>query len=128
LYNACLEEGGSLLLTARQAPGSWRPVLADLGSRLRAAAAIGIDPPDDALLSAVLAKHFADRQVRVASDVIAYLVRRMERSPAAAKEIVAALDRAALSRRGAITIPLTNEVLAARPNQCLPPGSDAGVT
>jgi chromosomal replication initiation ATPase DnaA len=128
LYNACLEAGGSLLLTARQAPGPWQPALADLGSRLRAAPAVGINPPDDPLLGAVLAKHFADRQVRVAPEVIVYLVRHIERSLAAAKEIAAALDDAALSRSGAITIPLANQVLAARPNQCLPPGSDAGVT
>ena len=43
------------------------------------------------LLGAVLAKHFADRQVRVAPEVIAYLVRHMERSLAAAGEIAAAL-------------------------------------
>jgi len=128
LYNACLEAGGSLLLTARQAPGPWRPALADLGSRLRAAPAVGINRPDDALLAAVLAKHFADRQVRVAPEVIAYLICRMERSLAAAKEIAADLDHAALSRSGAITIPLTNQVLAARPRHYLPPGSDAGVT
>ena len=43
LYNFCLEEGGSLLLTARQQPGLWPMTLADLGSRLRAAPAVGID-------------------------------------------------------------------------------------
>jgi len=128
LHNACLEAGGGLLLTARRAPGPWRPALADLGSRLRAAPAVGIDLPDDTLLGAVLAKHFADRQVRVAPEVIAYLVRHMERSLAAAGEIAAALDQAALSLSGAITIPLANRVLAASTDHSLPPGSDAAVT
>ncbi len=128
LYNACLEAGGGVLLTAQQAPGSWQPVLADLGSRLRAAPAVGIDRPDDSLLGAVLAKHFADRQVRVAPEVIAYLVRHMERSLAAAGEIAAALDQAALSLSGAITIPLANRVLATPADHPLPPGRDAAVT
>ncbi len=128
LYNACLEAGGSLLLTSRQAPGPWRPALADLGSRLRAAPAVGIDLPDDSLLAAVLAKHFADRQVRVAPEVILFLVRHMERSLAAAGEIAAALDHAALSGRAAITIPLANRVLAVATDHGFSPGSDAGVT
>jgi chromosomal replication initiation ATPase DnaA len=127
LFNACVEVGGSLLLTAQRAPGPWRPALADLGSRLRAAPAVGIDLPDDPLLGAVLAKHFADRQVRVASEVIAYLVRHIERSLGAAGEIAVALDQVALSRGCAITIPLANRVLAARTAQPLPPG-DAGIT
>jgi chromosomal replication initiation ATPase DnaA len=128
LYNACLEGGGSLLLTARQVPGPWRPALADLSSRLRAAPAVEINLPDDLLLAAVLAKRFADRQVRVGSEVIAYLVRHMERSLAAAGQIAAALDQAALSRSGAITVPLANRVLAAQTDHYQPPGSDAGVT
>lgn len=126
-YNACAETGGTLLLTARQTPASWRPVLADLGSRLRAAPAVGIGAPDDALLGAVLAKHFADRQVRVPAELIAYLVRNIERSLAAAAQIVADLDQAALSRGGAVTIPLAHRVLAMRGSRPTPPDYDAGI-
>jgi chromosomal replication initiation ATPase DnaA len=128
LFNACREGGGGLLLTARVAPGRWPFKLPDLGSRLRAAFAVGIGLPDDALLGAVLAKHFADRQVRVASEVIAYLVGHMERSLAAAAEVAAALDQLALSSGGAITVPLARRLLDERNDQPLPPGSDAAVT
>jgi chromosomal replication initiation ATPase DnaA len=131
LFNACLEAGGALLLTARQAPGPWPVALADLRSRLRAAPAVGIGPPDDALLAAVLAKHFADRQLRVAAEVIAYLVRHIERSLAAARATAAVLDEAALHRNGAITIPLAHSVLNAQPVRSHRPSrddSDAGVT
>jgi chromosomal replication initiation ATPase DnaA len=128
LINACVELAGNLLLTSRQAPADWRIALPDLRSRLRAVPAVGIDQPDDALLSAVLLKHFADRQVRVGAEVIAYLVSHMERSLATAHEIAAALDGAALRRQGAITIRLANEVLAERPDQFASRDSDAGVT
>src|SRR5262249_37737737 len=37
LYNSCIEHQGSLLIAACRPPGSWRIVLADLRSRLRAA-------------------------------------------------------------------------------------------
>jgi len=128
LFNMCVEEGGTLLLTTRQRPGSWRPNLADLGSRLRGALAAGIGEPGDSLLGAVLAKHFADRQVRVPSEVIVHLASRIERSFTAAAEIAAALDHAAFSSGGAITVSLARRVLAQRADQRLPPGSEPGVT
>jgi chromosomal replication initiation ATPase DnaA len=112
LFNACGEAEGNLLLTSRHAPALWPVTLADLRSRVRASLSVGIDLPDDSLLGAVLGKHFADRQVLVAPEVILYLVRRMERSLAAAAEIAAALDTAALARGSAITIPLAQRVLS----------------
>jgi chromosomal replication initiation ATPase DnaA len=128
VFNACRERGGSLLLTARAAPGSWQPALDDLGSRLRGALAVGIGLPDDALLGAVLAKHFADRQVLVAPEVIGYLVGHMERSLAAAARVAAALDRAALSAGGAITMPLARRILVEPADHPVPPDSDPTVT
>jgi chromosomal replication initiation ATPase DnaA len=130
LFNACLEASGGLLLTARPAPLRWPVALADLRSRLRAAPAVGLGPPDDLLLGAVLAKHFADRQLQVAADVIAYLVGQIERSLAAAAETAALLDQAALRGNGAVTIPLARRVLGARTGQSRlsPRASDAGAT
>ena len=128
LHNSCLECQGSLLITARQPPGSWNFVLKDLGSRLRAALAVGIGLPDDALLGAVLVKQFADRQLSVTPEMIAYLIKRLERSFAAAADIVARLDAAALRDGCAVTIPLARNVLAQGGNQPFPPASDSGVT
>lgn len=113
LYNFCLESRGSVLMIARRAPGHWRIGLQDLRSRLRAALTAEIGPPDDSLLGAVLVKHFADRQLAVGPEIIAYLLRRMERSFGAAAEIVARLDAAALREQAAITIPLLRTVLTA---------------
>ncbi len=127
LFNACVEVGGNLLLTSQQGPGIWRPALADLGSRLRALSAVAIGPPDDALLAAVLVKLFADRQLRVGPGVITYLVNRIERSLAAAATIVAALDEAALGRRGGVTVRLADRVLRERYHPPLP-RSEAGIT
>ena len=128
LHNSCLECQGSLLITARQPPGSWNFALKDLGSRLRAALAVGIGLPDDALLGAVLVKQFADRQLSVTPEMIAYLIRRLERSFAAAADIVARLDAAALRDGCAVTIPLARNVLAQDDHRPLPLASEAGVT
>jgi chromosomal replication initiation ATPase DnaA len=128
LYNSCIEHRGSLLITACRPPGSWRVVLADLRSRLRAAPVAEIGAPDDALLGAILVKHFADRQLHVVPQVIAYLLRRIDRSFAAAEKIVACLDGAALSNGGPVTIALARRVLEQCGRQLLTPCGDSTVT
>ena len=113
LYNMIGEAGGNLLLAGRMPPSRWMVGLADLRSRLNAAPAVAIGRPDDALIGAVLVKLFGDRQVPVDGEVLAYVLARMERSFAAARTLVVALDRAALAAHRRITIPLAREVMAA---------------
>ena len=127
LYNCCAEAGASLLVVAREAPARWPIALPDLASRLRAAPSVAILPPDDALIAAILVKHFADRQVRVAPSVIGFLVRRMERSFAAAAALAARLDRMALGAGRPITVALARRALAESGDQPSPP-SDLAVT
>ena len=62
----------------------------------RAACHVALEPPDDALLAAVLAKLFADRQIVPKPNLIPYLVAHMERSFNTAARLDDALDRAAL--------------------------------
>ena len=103
--------GGRLLVTAPSPPRDWGLTLPDLASRLQAASVARIDPPDDALLSAVLIKLFADRQVTVPPTLISYLVQRMERSIAAARDLVARLDALALAAGRPITRQLAADLL-----------------
>ena len=120
LYNRLAERGGHLLLTARRPVAAWTIGLADLASRLRAAPAVAIGPPDDGLLAALLVKLFDDRQLMVSEDVIGYLIRHMERSFAAARAVVEALDAHALQRQRPVTVALARSVLEAgtgQPNQ-----------
>ncbi|WP_103258137.1 DnaA/Hda family protein [Tabrizicola aquatica] len=103
----------SLLLTAQRPPRDWGLRLPDLISRLQAAPIARLEAPDDALLSAVLVKLFADRQVAVPANLIPYLVSRMPRSIGAARALVAALDAAALAQGRPITRALAGDVLDA---------------
>lgn len=103
--------GEHLLLTARTPPRDWGLTLPDLASRMQAAQVARIEAPDDALLSAVLVKLFADRQVAVAANLIPFLVSRMPRSVGAARALVAALDARALAQGRPITRALAGEVL-----------------
>lgn len=111
LLNLVKEEGASLLLTARQAPARLAIRLPDLASRLKALPHAELGPPDDALFAGVLVKLFDDRQLRVAEPLITYLAARIERRIAVARDVVAALDRASLSGKRGITVPLAAQVL-----------------
>lgn len=95
--------GAALLLTARTPPRDWGLRLPDLISRMQATQIARLEAPDDALLSAVLVKLFADRQVAVPGNLISYLVSRMPRSIGAARALVAALDARALAEGRPIT-------------------------
>lgn len=111
LWNRVKEAGRHLLLAGRAAPARLPVALPDLRSRLAAIPAIGIGAPDDSLLAALLVKHFADRQLRVGEDVVAYILGRIERSFAAIGSVVDALDRASLAERRAVTVRLARMVL-----------------
>ena len=85
--------------------------LPDLASRLRAIPTVALSAPDDALLRAVLVKLFADRQLGVDMSLVSYLATRIERSFAAARAAVEALDREALRMKRPVTRALAAELL-----------------
>ncbi|MDW3183632.1 chromosomal replication initiator DnaA [Roseobacter sp.] len=111
LHNLVLAEGHTLLLTGCGAVRDWGLTLPDLASRVSAAQSAALDAPDDTLLSAVLAKLFADRQVTPKADLIPYLIRRMDRSFAAARALVERLDTASLAQKRPISRALAATLL-----------------
>jgi chromosomal replication initiation ATPase DnaA len=111
LINRVREAAGTLLLTGAEPPARWPVTLADLASRLKALPVALLGPPDDQLLQALLVKLFADRQLRVGVDVVAYLASRIERSADAARSIVEVLDTLALTEGRAISLALVRRAL-----------------
>ena len=111
LFNAIREQQGYLLLTSREPPARWQVGLADLKSRLSAIPAMRIAAPDDAMIEAVLVKLFADRQLVVGPEVISYLLRHLDRSFAALRNLVARADALALAEKRAITVPLVKGLI-----------------
>jgi chromosomal replication initiation ATPase DnaA len=114
VHNLLQQQGGSLLLTAREPASRWGVSLADLRSRLNALPSVGLSAPDDAMLTAVLAKLFADRQMPPDAEVLRYIVARVERSFEVLAPIVAAIDRAALAAKRPVTLPFARMVLRER--------------
>jgi chromosomal replication initiation ATPase DnaA len=115
LLNLAREEDAFVLITSRTPPAAMPVALRDLASRLRALPAVTLAAPDDALLRAVLVKLCADRQMSVDEAVIGYLAARIERSFAAARNVVEQLDAEALRQARPVTRALAASVLREGP-------------
>ncbi len=111
LINHARARGDYVLMTANTAAAELPFTLPDLRSRLLALPAIALGAPDDALLMGVLAKQFADRQLRIAPEVLQFATSHIERSYTAAQAFVKAMDGLSLERGRAITIALVREAM-----------------
>lgn len=96
LINLAREEAAYLLFTARIPPSAWQISTPDVVSRLRAMPTALLHAPDDAMLRGVMVKLAADRQLILDDSVLGYIASRIERSFAAARSAVIALDKEAL--------------------------------
>jgi chromosomal replication initiation ATPase DnaA len=112
VLNAAAERGMPVLLTARTAPAQWPFMLPDLVSRLRAIVSVGLLPPDDALLRAMLARLLAERQLAVPERVQEYLLARLPRTGSALRAAAARLDCYSLAEGRAVTTKLAERVIA----------------
>ena len=108
-WNRAQEEGTALLLIPGSAP--WEIALPDLRSRLGAALALEIAPPDDQMMRDLILSHAERRGLMLGEDALAYVVPRMTRSFAAAERFVATLDRLALERQARPTRNLCRDAL-----------------
>ncbi len=111
LLNLMLSGGGRILMTSRAAPTALDVNLPDLASRLQGSGVGHLDSPDDALLSQLVLKLFADRQINPEPALIPWLVARLERSFEAVELAVEKLDTTALSKGQNVTRALARSVL-----------------
>ncbi len=112
LLNAAAEARLDLLIAGRNPPSRWPVRLPDLASRLRAIPAIGIDPAEDGLLAALLARLLSDRQLAVPRPVQSHLLKRLPRTHAALAEAARRLDIAGLALGGRVTQRVADQVIA----------------
>lgn len=110
-FNQVKEQGGYLLLTAGCPPVKLPFTLPDLTSRLQGVPSVAVHAPDEGLLKTLLIKSFSDKQLKVTSEVIDYIIPRIERSFEAVRELALRLDARALEEHRNITVKLVREVL-----------------
>ena len=113
LMNLAREDQASILMTARIAPAAFEVELRDLRSRLRAVPTVPLLPPDDLLFRSLIVKFSADRQLSIDETVVSYLVSRIERSYATARQAIDLLDTEALRLGRPVTRALAAELFRA---------------
>jgi chromosomal replication initiation ATPase DnaA len=104
---------GWLLFTAKGPPPEWPAVIGDLISRFHSLLAFPMWAPDETLLSQLVRKHFADRQLEVPEMVTRRILIHIERTPEAVAAFVASADRKALSEKRAVSERLVLELIEA---------------
>jgi chromosomal replication initiation ATPase DnaA len=111
LHNLVLAEGHAILFTGTGPVPHWGLTLPDLVSRLQGTMSAAVEAPDDTLLSVLLVKLLADRQLTPKPNLVPYLLTRMNRSFADAIDLVNRLDAASLAQKKPLTRSLAAGVL-----------------
>lgn len=108
---SALSTGRRIVISGRGHPAMWANGLRDLKTRLEAAPRAVLADPDEALIRAVIAKGFQDRQIAISPTVIEYAAPRLPLTFDAAHGFVALADQAALEQKRKITAPFVQKLL-----------------
>lgn len=111
LINMVTSGGGRLLLTAHRAPSQWRAGSPDLKSRLNSLPVGEIGAPDDDVLRARLQAAAARRYLRLSTEILNYLVPRLELAYEAVENFMDRLSDAVSEHDRAPSLPLARRVL-----------------
>ncbi|MDX9689694.1 MAG: DNA replication protein [Proteobacteria bacterium] len=111
LFNATKTANKPLLMTSMAPPVQWGLKLPDILTRLKSCPSAELLGPDDELMRGLLVKLFRDRQLLVDFAVVDYIAPRLERTGRAARELVAAIDAAALEGHRKISIPFVQKTM-----------------
>lgn len=113
LFNRINEarESGTAVLAAGSAPPAQLAVREDLRSRLAWGLVYQVRPLSDAARAVYLAAEADRRGMRLADDVVWYLLARVRRDLPSLGGILDLLDRSSLEQQRHITLPLVRETL-----------------
>lgn len=106
-----IEHGVRFILAGEGHPAEWAKGLKDLRTRLEAAPRAGLIEPDEALIRAVIAKQFRDRQIIVDPAVIEYAAPRLPLTFSAAHRFVSLADAAAMAEKRGVTKSLVQKLI-----------------
>ena len=111
LWNVALQDNKYLLTTSTKPISSYKFKLPDLISRVKSCIAIGINLPNDELISVIIAKNFSDKQIIVEKKQIDYIINRIDRSYEKISKFISILDKYSLKKGSPVSLKLIKEVL-----------------
>lgn len=109
-FNRARSNGQSLLLSGPAAPLALR-LREDLRTRIGQSLIYEVQPLDDASRAAILATLAERRGLRLADEVVDFLLRHGRRELSSLRAVLDALDAASLERKRPITLPLLREMM-----------------
>ncbi len=111
LWNAALQDNKYFLILSKKPINYYKFKIADLESRINSTLTIGIDLPNDDLISVILAKNFSDKQINVEKKHIDYIIKRIDRSYEKISQFILTLDKYSLKKGSPFSLKLIKEVL-----------------
>ena len=109
-FNRARSNGQSLLLSGPAAPLALS-LREDLRTRIGQSLIYEVQPLDDASRAAILATLAERRGLRLADEVVDFLLRHGRRELSSLRAVLDALDAASLERKRPITLPLLREMM-----------------
>ena len=111
LWNVALQDNKYLMTTSKKPISSYKFKLKDLESRVKSSLIIGINLPNDDLISVILAKNFSDKQIKVEKKHIDYIIKRIDRSYEKISQFILTLDKYSLEKGSRFSLKLIKEVI-----------------
>ena len=111
LWNVALQDNKYFLINSIKPIISYKFQLPDLMSRIKSSLTIGIKLPSDDLISAIIAKNFSDKQIKVEEKHIDYIIKRIDRSYEKISQFILTLDKYSLKKGSPFGLKLIKEVL-----------------
>ena len=111
LWNAAVQDNKYLLINSIKPIVKYKFKLPDLKSRTSSCLMIGINLPNDDLISVILAKNFSDRQIKIEKKHIDFIIKRIDRSYEKISRFISTLDKYSLKKGSPFTLKLIKEVL-----------------
>jgi len=114
LFDLCneLRTAGGALLAAGAQPPARLALREDLRTRLASGLAFHLNPLTDAEKTVALRDYARHRGLRMAEEVVPYLLTHLQRDMATQIAVVDALDRYSLEQKRAVTLPMVRQALA----------------
>ena len=111
LWNIALQDNKYFLINSIKPISSYKFKLPDLISRIKSSLIIGINLPNDDLISAIIVKNFSDKQIMVEKKHIDYILKRIDRSYEKISQFILTLDKYSLKKGSPFGLKLIKEVL-----------------
>jgi len=111
ILNQCHISNQYIIINSLKPIQSFELMLNDLKSRFSSFVNIGIDLPTDELIKVIISKNFSDKQVKIDTKLIDYILKNIDRSYEGIFDLIDNLDNFSLSTGKSININLIKKAL-----------------